>query len=906
MLTGKSYFVFLAFLMTGVLAVGQTNVDSLEQKLPSTQGTQRVDLLNQLTYEFITRDNTKATSYNSKALALSDQIGYKKGKAVAYTYRGVYEYLSGQFPAAHDDLHRGLTLSRQVGDRDNIAYALVQLGNCGLEEVENDSALFYFTKAYQILKDSTNPTTLSKLYRNMSAVYGQRYQYDSQRYYLDRAIGIRRLLSNRVLLTEGLVLKANNAFRLGETSAAEAIIAEAEKIIGNDPAGEEQRSDLRHLKALILFQKGKFEEAKMLVDSARDYYFKVSLFRKYVTLLMDIGKVFADQGEYEIALTNLYSALKLSKLRGFDSETYAIRNRIGWINFALGDYQQCLRLANEALNSKPTRQLLGDQANALTLKGTALGELGKYEESKAAFDLALRIYKRMKDPRGISETLMNLAATTSQRGDDDRAFQLYHESIALAETYNYDFGVAYSGWGLAEIYFKKRDFRNTEHYLNYAEAYAKRIRANEILILCYNTRRNLLAAQNRHREALEYSVMSSQLSDSVHRKDLVRRFVNLERMDAIEQRDRDIKLLQQEKLLAEHKINLQESKLNQQFILIIAAVISVALLGVLAFVYYRFYWRIKILNVTVTEKNKRIQAQADKLKEVNLELSQIYKEVSEQNEEIQSQSSRLSESHHRISELNRSLEGIVLEKTVELRKTNEELVKYNHELLQFSYTVSHNLRGPVARLLGLSELAQAEQELDKGKEWIKLIRRTAADLDLIIKDLSKLLDLRNEPNQYRENVNFQQEWNRSLSLLQESLTGDEIILSNFSSYPELVTVRAMVQSIFYNLLSNAIKFRSPDRPLRVTAQSSVIDDNLIIEVRDNGLGFDTEQHRERLFKLYKRFHTHVAGRGLGLYLVKAQLEVLNGTIDVESRLHHGTVFRVNIPLAHESELSRVG
>src|SRR5688500_17203899 len=104
MLTGKSYFVFLAFLMTGVLAVGQTNVDSLEQKLPSTQGTHRVDLLNQLTYEFITRDNAKATSYNSKALTLSDQIGYKKGMAVAYTYRGVYEYLSGQFPVAHDDL----------------------------------------------------------------------------------------------------------------------------------------------------------------------------------------------------------------------------------------------------------------------------------------------------------------------------------------------------------------------------------------------------------------------------------------------------------------------------------------------------------------------------------------------------------------------------------------------------------------------------------------------------------------------------------------------------------------------------------------------------------------------------------------------------------------------------------
>lgn len=904
--TSKSCFVFLVLLLSGSLATGQSNVDSLELRLKNTQGPERVDLLNRLTYEFITRDNAKAATYNSKALALSAEIGYKKGEAVAYTYKGVYEYLSGQFPAAHDDLHRGLSLSKSIGDRVNVGYTLLQLGNCGLEEVENDSALLYLNKAYVYLKDSTNPATLSKLYRNLSAVYGQRYQYDSQRYYLDRAIEIRRLLNDPVLLTEGLVLKANNAFRAGDRTTAEVIIAEAEKLVGNDPAGDEQRNDLRHLRALILFQKGRFEEAKLLVDSARDYYFKVSLFRKYVTLLMDIGKVFSDQSEYEIALTNLYAALKLSKMRGFDSETYAIRNQIGWINFRLGDYQQCLRLANEALNSRPNRQLRGDEANALTLKGSALGEMKKYEESKAAFDLALRIYKRLKDAHGISESLMNLASITRMQGEYERAFKLYHESIALAETYNYDFGVAYSGWGLADIYFKQHDFRNASLYLDQAEAYAKRIRANEVLILCYNTRRDLMSVQNRHREALEYSMAATQLSDSIRRKDLVRRFVNLERMDAIEQRDRDIKLLQQEKQLAQQKIILQESKLKQQFILIVGAVLCVALLGVLAFVYYRFYLRIKLLNITITEKNKRIQAQADKLQEVNVELSQIYREVSEQNEEIQSQSARLSESHQRITELNRSLEGIVLEKTVELRKTNEELVKYNHELLQFSYTVSHNLRGPVARLLGLSELAHAEQELEKGKEWLKLISRTAGDLDLIIKDLSKLLDLRNEPNQYRENVVFQQEWNRSLSLLQESLTGDEIILSDFTSYPELVTVRAMVQSIFYNLLSNAIKFRSPDRPLRVVAKSTVLDDNLLIEVTDNGLGFDTHQHKERLFKLYKRFHTHVAGRGLGLYLVKAQLEVLNGTIDVESRLHQGTIFRVNIPLAHESELSRVG
>jgi signal transduction histidine kinase len=106
----------------------------------------------------------------------------------------------------------------------------------------------------------------------------------------------------------------------------------------------------------------------------------------------------------------------------------------------------------------------------------------------------------------------------------------------------------------------------------------------------------------------------------------------------------------------------------------------------------------------------------------------------------------------------------------------------------------------------------------------------------------------------------------------------------------------MIQSIFYNLLSNAIKFRSPSRPLRIIARSRSENGNAILEISDNGLGFDTELHREKLFKLYKRFHTHVEGRGLGLYLIKSQVEVLHGEIEVDSKPGRGSMFRIILPL----------
>ena len=154
---------------------GQRKVtDSLEQKLRQIDGIAKVDVLNQLTYEFITHDNAKVIAYNNQALELSKKINYLKGEAKAHTYRGVFKYLSGQLDDGHRDLNQGLQMAKLAGDRSLAGYAYLQLGNCSLEEVQMDSALIFFKQSREVFKDSTDPATLSKLYRNIGALYGQR------------------------------------------------------------------------------------------------------------------------------------------------------------------------------------------------------------------------------------------------------------------------------------------------------------------------------------------------------------------------------------------------------------------------------------------------------------------------------------------------------------------------------------------------------------------------------------------------------------------------------------------------------------------------------------------------------------------------------------------------------------
>ena len=390
-------FLVLVVALTGYygLLAQPAGTDSLEMLLDKSAGKERVDLLNKLTYGYITNDSAKVSAYNSEALTLSHAIGYLRGEARAYTYRGVAEYLSGQLDAGHSNLRRGLALAEAAGDETLAAYTWLQLGNCSLEEVQMDSAMIFFKRSGAILKDSSDHVTLSKLYRNISALYGQRYQTDSQQYYLDRAIAIRRLMPDKSLLIETLAMKADLNLKLGNLPEAEKLVNEATQIVRDDRIDEEFRNDVRRLHALLLFRKGDFEKASVSFDSARNYFLQKSLLRKYVTLLIDVGREFTERGDYEIALDNLYTGLKVSRLHHFDLESTILRTQIGWINHYLGDPEHAVQMADEAMQQiNPKKLLKGEVANGLTLKGVALTDLKKFNAAYVCLDSVLRIYKR--------------------------------------------------------------------------------------------------------------------------------------------------------------------------------------------------------------------------------------------------------------------------------------------------------------------------------------------------------------------------------------------------------------------------------------------------------------------------------------------------------------------------------
>jgi signal transduction histidine kinase len=93
-----------------------------------------------------------------------------------------------------------------------------------------------------------------------------------------------------------------------------------------------------------------------------------------------------------------------------------------------------------------------------------------------------------------------------------------------------------------------------------------------------------------------------------------------------------------------------------------------------------------------------------------------------------------------------------------------------------------------------------------------------------------------------------------------------------------------------NLLTNSLKYKSETRKLKINITASRQGDNILLIFKDNGIGIDLERNRDKIFGLYQRFHDYPDSKGLGLYLVKSQVETMGGTINVESQVDVGTTF----------------
>jgi PAS domain S-box-containing protein len=235
----------------------------------------------------------------------------------------------------------------------------------------------------------------------------------------------------------------------------------------------------------------------------------------------------------------------------------------------------------------------------------------------------------------------------------------------------------------------------------------------------------------------------------------------------------------------------------------------------------------------------------------------------------------------------------IKQKEIELKELTQELMHSNNELQQFAYITSHNLRAPVANLISLLGLFDREHLSERNTVFLEKMEISVERLHATLNDLNEILSSRINKADRDDQLVFEDELNKVKELISEEIRLKEVVIqADFSKAPEIFFSRKVMHSILLNLLTNAIKYRRPGVPPLIKVYTEEDGDYIILYVKDNGLGIDMEKHGNKIFGLYQRFHDNKDGKGLGLYIIKNQVEALEGKIAVESIVNKGTMFHV--------------
>ena len=249
------------------------------------------------------------------------------------------------------------------------------------------------------------------------------------------------------------------------------------------------------------------------------------------------------------------------------------------------------------------------------------------------------------------------------------------------------------------------------------------------------------------------------------------------------------------------------------------------------------------------------------------------------------------------------LQFIAIESDISERKAtqqilldrNEELLKTNAELDRFVYSASHDLRAPIASLLGLIEVARLEQDRNNIVELLEMQQKSLLRLDRFIKDIvdhsrNTRLDVNSDPINFENLVHsvFEQlQFMDNVNKIQKRII--------IKQQDDFFTSATRLDILFNNLISNAIKYadlRKPDPFLEVLIAAGATQAE--IRIRDNGEGIPSDSV-SKIFDMFFRASRRGTGSGLGLYIVREAIQKIKGTIEVKSELGKGTEFVVVIP-----------
>lgn len=492
--------------------------------------------------------------------------------------------------------------------------------------------------------------------------------------------------------------------------------------------------------------------------------------------------------------------------------------------------------------------------------GLSYYQTRQFEKALVHYKLAEEVAKKIRNDFWIGLINGNCAIVYNELDLFDKALEALKLDFKISRKFNQPESAVRAASKMAEIYMQQGDATQAEKYLDSAKRLIPGLKHSELADF-WRVEAFIKKQRGDINAAFAALEKYSMLRDSVYRQSEA---LNLTKVKA----NYDLERKQKEIEAFALKDQQHRDRIQLQNIIIAASSIIVLLLLALVLVY--------ILNVR-------------KLKQVNTLIKRQHQEIEYKNEELEAQSQQLKRANELANSLNSQLEQKVDERTHELELTLTELDT-------FLYRSSHDIRRPLSTLLGLENIARLQTKDPHVLKLFSLVGETVRHMDGMLLKLQMAYELTQHGIEF-EKVSVTEIIKDQVTKFQKKITEGVIDFDVPSKESvSIISNAKLLTIIIKNLLENALHFRKPEMTgdSHVLVQIFYAENDLQLVVTDNGVGIDSI-YLPKIFDQYFKGTETSKGNGMGLFLVKKALDKLNGTIEVTSKLGHGSIFKVTLP-----------
>lgn len=834
-------FFFALSMHTGIiLSQSQATIDSLLNRIENAEDTVKINLLNKLASEVLIRDLDLSLSYATKALDLSDERNYTRGKAEATCTNGMASFHQGNYQVALLNLEAALKLFKSMKNLSGEVICRNYIGQVHLKTGNEEQAHIIFLKALNIAQNNDDKEGIALSLLNLGEINKFSGNYDASFQFRNSALDIYKELNNKkgvatCLQRLGVLYKELSNYDEALRYYREAYLIN--KDIGSSMGIASTFSSMGSVHKYM----GNYDSAISYFQQALVLNTKLRQKRQIAYHLGQMGEVQRLYANYLKALEYYQKELSIIKEIGDKRlESYLLMG-IGIVHLmqenretALQYLTSCLDLAME----NGDKRLISRSLNEI---GALYIQQEKFEDAIVNINQALAISEEIGSKTGIAESFFLLGVISESQNKNTLALEYFQKAIRLHEELGQLAPTAETSIKSAHVLFKMQRYdeviRNATAGLKIAQEIGAKesiMQASEILAKAY-------AQLNDFENAFFYHKLYADARNEIFTREGENKIIAIESRFELERKEQEILLLNRNQEINENRILVQR---------LVIAFIAILIL-ILAIVLIAFIQRAKVkqrINTLLENKNKKISLQAEKL-----------------------------------------------------TKANTELHDLNATKNKFFSIIAHDLRSPFNSINGMLDIIVSDFDDLECKEVKEMLTSAQNASNVAFSLVENLLEWsRTQIGGIIVNPKklcLTELVEHNFKLYENIAQSKEIRLSNnVDSNVAVYADEAMLNTVFRNLISNAIKFTKKGGLMSISAD--VLESEVKVFFKDNGVGIKKEKI-ERLFRIDSNYRTNGTenekGTGLGLFLCMEFIKQSGGEIIVTSTEGVGSTFTMNLP-----------